>query len=209
MPFSLNEIRDALARHQPQSLERAPEVPEAAVALVLAGAGENLSICFIRRAEHPLDPWSGHMALPGGRASPEDPSPRVVAERETFEEVGLILMDEHWLGGLSDVLVRLGGEDARRMVLSPHVYYVGEEPPPFALHEAEVAAAYWIPISYLWDPRNADHMKWDWKGARLLYPAIRFQDSCIWGLTFRVLTLFSDVLATPLPHLEEIPGLGR
>jgi hypothetical protein len=31
----------------------------------------------------------------------------------------------------------------------------------------------------------------------------------IWGLTFRVLTFFSDVLDDPLPHLEEIPGLGR
>jgi len=27
-------------------------------------------------------------------------------------------------------------------------------------------------------------------------------------VTFRVLTLFSDILDAPLPHLEEIPGLG-
>ena len=32
------------------------------------------------------------------------------------------------------------------------------------------------------------------EGKSLLYPAIRFQGHSIWGLTFRVLTLFSDVL---------------
>ena len=35
-----------------------------------------------------------------------------------------------------------------------------------------------------------------------MFPAIRFQQYLIWGLTLRVLTLFSDVLGQPLPHLE-------
>jgi len=207
MPFSVDQIRTALAGHHPQLLEREPFHTEAAVALVLAGAGSDLSLCAIRRAEHPLDPWSGHMALPGGRSSPEDPSPRAVAERETFEEVGIALGDPHWIGPLSDVLVRLGGGD-RQMILSPSVYYLGEELAPFTVSD-EVAEAFWIPLSHLWDPRNAGHLEWEWSGARLLYPAIRFRGYSIWGLTFRVLTLFSDVLDSPLPHLEEIPGLGR
>ncbi|MEA2605124.1 MAG: hypothetical protein QOF89_6116 [Acidobacteriota bacterium] len=207
MPFSVDQIRTALAGHNPQLLERDPSHSEAAVALVLAGAGTDLSLCAIRRAEHPLDPWSGHMALPGGRSSSEDPSPRAVAERETFEEVGIALGDPHWIGPLSDVLVRLGGGD-RQMILSSSVYYLGEELAPFTVSD-EVAEAFWIPLSHLWDPRNAGHMEWERSGARLLYPAIRFRGHSIWGLTFRVLTLFSDVLDSPLPHLEEIPGLGR
>jgi 8-oxo-dGTP pyrophosphatase MutT (NUDIX family) len=207
MPFSVEQIRFALAGHHPQFLDREPEVAEAAVALVLAGTGSDLSLCAIRRAEHPLDPWSGHMALPGGRSSAEDPSRRAVAERETMEEVGIVLGDDHWIGPLSDVLVRLGGGD-RRLILSPFVYYLGETLPPFTVSE-EVAEAYWIPLSHLWDPRNAGSLEWERSGTRLLYPAIRYQDTSIWGLTFRVLTLFSDVLDLPLPHLEEIPGLGR
>ena len=66
MPFTVEQIREALSRHQPALVAREPDHAEAAVALVLAGAGTDLSICAIRRAEHPLDPWSGHMALPGG-----------------------------------------------------------------------------------------------------------------------------------------------
>lgn len=207
VPFTIQQIREALSRHQPNLVTPESGSTAAAVALVLAGREDDLSMCFIRRAEHPLDPWSGHMALPGGRWDPTDPHPRAAAERETLEEVGLAVGDPHWLGSLSDVLVRLGGGD-RRMILSPFAYYLGEEHAPFAPNH-EVAGAFWIPLSYLWDPRNSSHLEWEREGKRLLYPAIRFQDSAIWGLTFRVLTLFSDVLDAPLPHLEEILGLGR
>lgn len=207
MPFTIEQIREALGRHQPQIAERGPGVTEASVALILAGSGTDLSLCAIRRAEHPLDPWSGHMALPGGRVDPGDPHSRAAAERETLEEVGLALGDTQWIGALSEMQVRLGGSD-RRMVLSPFVYDLGEEPLPFAPNH-EVAEAFWIPLAHLWDPNNMSRLEWERQGTRLLYPAIRYQGHSIWGITFRVLTLFSDVLDSPLPHLEEIPGLGR
>jgi len=208
MPFTLDTVRQALARHQPQWVEPQPHHSQAAVALVLAG-DPDLSLCMIRRSERPDDPWSGHMALPGGRAAPDDPHPEAVAERETFEEVGLALAPEHRLGPLSHVPVRLGGGGDYRMVLSPFVYYLGPDLLPFHPDPAEVAEAFWIPLSYLWDPANAGPIEWQREGRPLLYPAIRFRGHAIWGLTFRVLTLFSDVLDAPLPHLEEIPGLGR
>lgn len=207
MPFTIGQIRSALARHTPQDIARDEVGAEAAVALVLAGADGDLALCAIRRAEHPADPWSGHMALPGGRASPDDPDPRAVAERETCEEVGLRLAAEHWIGPLSEMLVRLGGT-GRTLALSAFVYYLGEERPEFAISD-EVAEAYWIPLAHLWDPANAGRLEWQRQGAKLLYPAIRYGDHSIWGITYRVLTLFSDVLDAPLPHLEEIPGLGR
>ena len=200
MPFTPEQIREALSRHRPTLVAREPEHSEASVALILAGAGSDLSLAAILRAEHPLDPWSGHMALPGGRASAEDSGPRAAAERETLEEVGIALDESHWLGALSHVLVHREGS-MRQMVLSPFVYYLGEELAPFAISD-EVAEAYWIPLSHLWDPSNASRFTWERDGARLLYPAIRFRDTAIWGLTFRVLTLFSDVLDAPLPHLE-------
>ena len=94
------------------------------------------------------------------------------------------------------------------MILSPFVYYLGEEPAPLTPNH-EVAEAFWISLGHLWDPRNMGSLEWQREGKSLLYPAIRFQGHSIWGLTFRVLTLSSDVLDAPLPHLEEIPGLGR
>jgi 8-oxo-dGTP pyrophosphatase MutT (NUDIX family) len=208
MPFTIDQIRRALAGHQPQLPDpEPPRAPVAAVALVLAGAPRP-SLCVIRRAERLGDPWSGHLALPGGRASPADPHPRAVAERETMEEVGIALPERSWLGALSHVPVRLGGRGDTLLVLYPFVYDAGPELPRFVLSD-EVSEAFWVPLAHLWDPANAGHVEWSREGARLLYPAIRWRGHAIWGLTFRVLTLFSDVLDAPLPHLEELPGENR
>jgi hypothetical protein len=61
-----------------------PLVPTAAVAVILAGAMADVAL--IRRSERPDDPWSGHMALPGGRKDPVDADLWASAERETREK---------------------------------------------------------------------------------------------------------------------------
>jgi 8-oxo-dGTP pyrophosphatase MutT (NUDIX family) len=203
MQLAIAAIRRALAEHRPQTVDDEPRGFTAAVALVLAGEPQ-LSLCVIRRAERADDPWSGHLALPGGRASLADPTPRAVAERETLEEVGLALDDRHYLGALSQVTVRLGARDGN-LSLHPFVYYLGRDLAAF-LSSLEVSQAFWVPLSHLWDPRNATQVAWDRDGTHLAYPGIRWGGQAIWGLTFRVLTLFSDVLDAPLPHLELAPG---
>jgi 8-oxo-dGTP pyrophosphatase MutT (NUDIX family) len=204
MQITLHQIQRALAGHQPRFVEAEPHHAAASVALVLAGGAE-LSLCLIRRAERAGDPWSGHLALPGGHSEPTDAHPRAAAERETLEEVGLALGDGQWLGALSQLPVRLGG-GAVQLVLSSFIYYLGPQLAPFTGSD-EVAEAFWLPLSHLWDPANASSVEWRRDGRRLLYPAIRCRGSVLWGLTLRVLTLFSDVLDAPLPHLEEVPSL--
>src|SRR5207253_1160445 len=124
-----------------------------------------------------------------------DTSARVVAEREAQEEVGLELRD-HWIGTLSELPVRLGGVDTS-MVLSPFVYYVGSRPVKLTPN-VEVAEAYWVPLAHLWNQRNAAYLSVLRDGSAVAFPAIRFREHLIWGLTLRVLTLFSDVLGQPL-----------
>lgn len=171
----------------------------AAVALVLSGTGSNLNMCFIKRAEREGDPWSGHMAFPGGRASATDPSPQAVAERETEEEVGLILNSESFLGELACLPVRRLGVETG-MMLYPFVYYVGEEPAQFELSD-EVASAFWIPLEFLWRPDRTRRIEFRFNRESRLYPAIRFGEYDIWGLTYRILIQFSEVIGRPLPSL--------
>ena len=66
----------------------------------------------------------------------------------------------------------------------------------------EVAEAYWVSLDHLWDQRNATYLSVLRNGDSMIFPAIRFREHLIWGLTLRVLTLFSDALGAPLPHLE-------
>ncbi|MBD0320648.1 MAG: NUDIX domain-containing protein, partial [Gemmatimonadetes bacterium] len=85
----IEELASALAARPPRRAEAEERVPSAAVALLLRPSGDGPELLLIRRAEREGDPWSGHMALPGGRADPRDRDAAATAARETLEEVGI------------------------------------------------------------------------------------------------------------------------
>lgn len=208
----IDDIRAALTRQPPEShgaFDRGQtDRSDAAVALILTGQGRDLSLCLIRRAEKSGDPWSGDVAFPGGRRGAEDVDPYATAERETDEEIGLRLHVEHRLGGLAPLAIRLSGRKMRLRLFAA-VYSVRASALVFRCNR-EVAAAWWIPLAHLWDAHHATHLRLSTESAVLSYPAIRLPTGALlWGISLRVLTLFSDAIGRPLPHLEEIPGIGR
>ena len=202
--ITLGKISRAIAAHEPGLLPPPVSNRErAAVALVLAGAENDLSLCFIKRAPHPKDPWSGHMALPGGRFEKSDGDSRAVAVRETFEEVGLALAPEHDVGPLSEMPIARHPHPLAG-VLSPHVFYLPEPRPGFDIDPHEVAKAFWIPLVHICDPRSQFTLTWDHKP----YPGIEFRGEIVWGLTLRVLYSFTQLVGLPLA-LEELKILGE
>ncbi|MBU7027997.1 MAG: hypothetical protein HXS48_13765, partial [Theionarchaea archaeon] len=46
----------------------------AAVVILLTLVDDDIRILFVKRVENPRDPWSGQMALPGGKREAEDKS---------------------------------------------------------------------------------------------------------------------------------------
>ena len=205
--FSIEDIQKALMQHAPTRASGRTDRNCAAVAIVMAGPESDLHLCVIQRAEKSGDPWSGDMAFPGGRAAEQDTNLQETAERETYEEVGLILESAHRLGALAEVSILLRGRE-RMLFLSPFVYYLGESLSPFSPNH-EVAEVHWIPLAHVWNEHNATSLNLPTQEVSLWYPAIDYRERAIWGITYRVLTLFSDVIGRPLPHLEAIPGLGH
>jgi len=197
---SLALIRDALAAH-PASSEP-PQPSSAAVAMVLAGPPEALDLCFILRATREGDRWSGQMAFPGGRAEPSDLTAQAAAIRETHEEVGLRLHHAEALGSLPSTPLRPAGSAGE---LHPFAFYVGDARPPLHPNEAEVAEAYWIPLTHLWDADRRGTIDWPWKGETLRFPGIRARGQLIWGLTYRVLHQWAQRLGKPLPGSDSEP----
>jgi 8-oxo-dGTP pyrophosphatase MutT (NUDIX family) len=201
----IEEVRSALARHRPLT-HAAPA--RAAVAMVLrpdpAGRGE---VLLIERARKAGDPWSGHMAFPGGRQDPEDPSPRVTAERETLEEVGMDLAPAELLGQLDDLEGRHAGRPAG-LVISAFVYHL-PEPPRLAPNE-EVESAFWVPLEQLLArERHVDYRFRHELGA-LTMPGIRVGEAephVVWGLTYRFLERFFELLGRPLPAGRPLDAL--
>jgi 8-oxo-dGTP pyrophosphatase MutT (NUDIX family) len=191
----LDEIRRALAAHAPRIIQ--PTAKHAAVAAVLHETAGGTDLLFIERAEHPGDPWSGHMAFPGGRVDPGDPTARHAAERETLEEVGIPLVGAELLGRLDDVEGAPPGFDS--LVVSAFVYHLADRVPPTPNHE--VRDVLWVPMAYLVD--GSRHVPYYWPPQQRVthYPGILVgvpDRHVVWGLTYRFLELFFTVLGREL-----------
>ncbi|HYP89073.1 MAG TPA: CoA pyrophosphatase [Polyangiaceae bacterium] len=189
-PIELAQVRRALGGAAPRAeLERARR---AAVAVVLAPSGAPggaLSLLLMRRSEREGDPWSGHMALPGGHAHRADADLLHTARRETLEEVGIDLSDAELLGALDDVSPMRSSEIAVR----PFVFALA------ALREValsdEVAEALWVPLDSLASgalKRTTDVIV---RGATLRVPAHIIEERVVWGMTFHVLERFLSEVA--------------
>jgi len=195
---TLDEIRRALDAREPRTLPtRGKSV--AGVAMVLRGDPARPEVLFIERAKHPADPWSGHMAFPGGRVDPGDPHARAAAERETLEEVRLSLADAASLGRLDDLAGRHAGRPVG-MVISAFVYHVERHAPLAPNHEVEEAL--WLPLSDLLDPARHVDYAWPRFPGRTL-PGIVVghpERHVVWGLTYRFLEGFFETLKVTLPR---------
>ncbi len=190
--MTIDQIRAALERQRHEPAEFAPAPHQAAVAMILADGDNGLEVCFILRAERAGDPWSGQVAFPGGRAGLGDSDAHAVAERETWEEIGLPLAPAHRLGPLP---VRPVERPEASLTLSPFVYYVGDSDKAAARarQRHEVAAVFWVPLRHLFDAAAATELEYSVAGAPTLFPGIKFKDHVIWGLTLRVLDSFADI----------------
>jgi 8-oxo-dGTP pyrophosphatase MutT (NUDIX family) len=190
-------VREKLSSHTPTRVGT-PEHPQAAVAVILREGTLGSEVLLIERAIREGDPWSGHMAFPGGRREPDDDSTRMVAHRETFEEVGLELDGAEYLGRLDDPM---GNPRVRsKLVISAHAFHI-EAPPRFVLDPAEVQNVLWFPLAGLHDEsRWVEHEIPELPEMR--FPGVVVGDSnrhVVWGLTYRFLDRLLEILDCPFP----------
>lgn len=184
MPDVASLIR-AIEGHRPRLLAPREGIERAAVAAVARDGADEVELLLIHRAEHPGDPWSGHMAFPGGRVDVGDADPLAAAVRETVEEVGLDLAEDgRLIGRLSDVRA-VGGGRILPLVIEPYVFDLRGSPELVPNHE--VADIVWVPVSFLLDERNRSTIEWRRDGATIALPCYRYGTHTIWGLTLIML----------------------
>jgi 8-oxo-dGTP pyrophosphatase MutT (NUDIX family) len=192
VPVALGSVTDALARRPSRVLE-GPEVERrAAVAAILRPTADDLEVLLIRRAERVGDPWSGHMAFPGGGHEPTDPDLEATAVRETMEEVGLPLRDHgRLLGRLDDVRATARGT-VTGMVVTPFVFELVGTPPLGT--SAEVSEIHWAPLGPMLEGARNATIDYVWQGQTIQLPGFRVDGApdprIVWGLTHKMLTIF-------------------
>lgn len=194
--LTIDEIRSNLRRHAHAPAAFEPNPAQAAVAMILADGNNDLDVCFIRRADRAGDPWSGQVAFPGGRAGPSDLDASAVAERETFEEIGLSLRTSDLIGPLPVRPI----QRQELKILSPFVYYVGAGAQTVATvrEQLEVASVFWVPLQHLFDQNAATELEYPLGGTATSFPGIRYGEHVIWGLTLRVLESFAEIMQRTL-----------
>ena len=162
----------------------------AAVAALLAPSPHGVQLLLIRRAERAGDPWSGHMALPGGHAELQDSDLLATAVRETREELGVQLDPErHALGTIEDL------SPLRSMDLLVRPFVFALETIPALDLSAEVAEASWISVRDIPGPSASVAHEVRHNAQTLAFPSFRVGDYPVWGFTYRVIHSLLDRVA--------------
>ncbi len=130
----------------------------------------------------------GQIAFPGGRIDPDDDGPVAAALREAEEEIALPRR----------LVSVVGAAEGYRTGTGYHVTpIIGVIPPDLLLvpSEAEVAAVFEVPLSFLLDLANHASASAMWQGRERHYYEINWQDRRIWGATAAIIVNLSRRLA--------------
>jgi len=171
--------------------EAAPGASPAAVALILLEGPRGLETLLIRRAERADDPWSGQVALPGGRYDPADADLLVTAIRETREETGVDLSAAERLGVLDDLYPRTPTLPA--VVVRPFVFALASR--PTLVPGVEAARVFWLPLDRLSQRGVRRDFTLPVRGVERTFPAYVVDEIVIWGMTERILTPFLKLIS--------------
>ena len=183
-----------LAEQRGRTLELEGAARYAAIALVLRPSDlGDPELLMIKRAEVERDPWSGHVACPGGRMDPTDRDLEHTAVRETWEEPGIDLTrDGRILGTLDDITPRT--PLLPPLVIRPFVAAV--KPEVTIVESPEVAEVFWVPMSAIRETAawGKGFVPIRGVGEREV-DVFRHGQYTVWGLTHRALTQFVDLLS--------------
>ncbi|MEO7712756.1 MAG: CoA pyrophosphatase [Gemmatimonadaceae bacterium] len=192
---SIVQLLHSLAAHPGRVVEAESGVRRAAILLMLRRRvdGEP-EVLMIKRADATGDPWSGHIALPGGRMEPADADLSATAVRETLEETGVdVARDGRLLGFLDDLMPR--SPTLAPIVIRPFVALVRANVEIVPSHE--VAAAFWVPLSALRTAEAWGAGTVKVRGTERRVSVFQHGEHMVWGLTERVLRQFLAYAGAP------------
>ncbi len=174
--------------HEPELVTPRATTRQAAVAIILRETAGGPEMLFIKRAEKPGDPWSGHMAFPGGHKDPIDDSLEDAARRETLEETGFSLEGSTYLGALDHQQAQPRGR-VLDMLIAPHVFEIDGDPAFAPNYEVDECVWASLPAMARNDLHDTETKLLD--GNPTIFNGYRLSSRhFVWGLTYRMLKTF-------------------
>jgi len=185
----LPAVSRRLTREEPTT--RAPGKTASVAVIFRTDRGEE-EVLLIKRAQREEDPWSGHVAFPGGRVSKSDKSFEETAIRETREEVGIELASRgtRFLGYMGGLKTRV-----REILVVPSVFRIEGVVRPTV--SSEVDSFEWVPLKSLARKDAVSEYTLSRSGGDVVFPAFNYRGLVIWGLTERILSALIGVRRDP------------
>jgi len=176
----------------PNRVTEAEDYVYASVAVIL---NKEEKILFIKRPENTNDPYSGHVAFPGGKNKEEDENLLFTAIREVNEEVGIDLNNDARIIGELDQLKPLN-PDGPRYIVTPFLAVLENEK-ELIINE-EVEDCIWIPLSHLLDNSNMRVRLKQRSGKTIEDYVYEYEKYIIWGMTGRIVNTFINDISVIL-----------
>jgi 8-oxo-dGTP pyrophosphatase MutT (NUDIX family) len=154
----------------------------AAVSVIVRSIDNAPHALLLKRAEREGDPWSGQIALPGGRFELSDADLYSTALRETHEETAVDLRSSPYHGHAEALHPFSAGP--KGMPVTPFLFSLEHEP-QIAL-SAEATAWFWFPLQFAADGKLNSSIIF----RSNTFPSWQFEQYQVWGLTMRILAQF-------------------
>lgn len=190
MHLAFENISERLSHFSCTTVKQSDNAKRAAVAMILHRTADDIEILFIQRALHKLDPWSGHIAFPGGKLEKGERVHQAVC-RETFEEIGVDLTHALYLGRLPDIMganlpvcVSCSVFGINRNIFNPRL-------------NDEVSDLFWVTLSELSEQSRHVQRIVHFEENSLEVPAIvlpKDDKPVLWGITYRLVMQFMELL---------------
>ncbi len=183
-----------LARPEPVGVPDDAVDRRAAVTIVLSPApnlGSRVDALLIRRAELERDPWSGHIAFPGGRVELSDADLLHTAQRELEEETGLLIARDSYMGRLDDLHPR--SQHLPSIAVTPFVAWLESRVP--IQESVELAGHFWVPLPDLASPALRSSLLRQQPYPRQ-FETIEIAGVTVWGMTLSIIDNFLQRLGT-------------
>ncbi len=177
--FDLPTVRQRLSHRTSPFVEGDAEA-KAAVATILRDGPRGAEALFIKRAEREGDPWSGHIAFPGGKREPGDATLLDTARRETQEEVALALPEDAFVTRLADIGAHTNGLRVAHFVFA----LAPADAQPAA--NVEVAALLWVSLESIAQGEGAGTFTFTRGDQSFDLPSLTWGSYVLWGMTYRM-----------------------
>lgn len=161
---------------------------QSAVNLILFLKSNKLHFILTKRSDNLLH-HSGQISLPGGAMDKVDESLWETAKRETFEEIGINIVDADYVGKLSKLFVPVS-----EYAVQPFVTFL-EKIDEYNVNSAEVARVIEVDFEVFFDVGNSYYKKTSNNAYGIEYPYYKYFNDEVWGLTAMILSEFYEITA--------------